>query len=89
MVWRENAGLMARLGITASKKIGCAVVRNRVKRYIREIFRRNRMLLATVDMNVIARQESAQMDYFEVLRELNKAFSLICASKCSRASCSL
>ena len=28
VVWRENDMHMARLGITASKKIGCAVVRN-------------------------------------------------------------
>jgi len=89
VVWRENTGLMARLGITASKKIGCAVVRNRIKRYIREIFRRNRMLLPAVDMNIIARQESAQMDYFEVQRELNKAFRLTGASTCSRALCFL
>ena len=88
VVWRENTCSMARLGITASKKIGCAVVRNRVKRFLREIFRHNRMLLDAVDMNIIARRESAQMDYFEVQRELNKAFRLIGASTCSRAICS-
>ena len=88
VVWRENTCAMARLGITASKKIGCAVVRNRVKRFLREIFRHNRMLLDAVDMNIIARRESAQMDYFEVQRELNKAFRLIGASTCSRAICS-
>lgn len=89
VVWRDNAGSITRLGITASRKVGCAVVRNRVKRYLREIFRHNRMLLAAVDMNIIARQESAQMDYFEVQRELTKAFRLIGASTCSRAVCSL
>lgn len=89
VVWCENSGSMARLGITASKKIGCAVVRNRVKRYLREIFRHNRKLLAAVDMNIIARQESAQMDYFEVQRELIKAFRLTGASTCSRALCFL
>jgi len=88
VVWRENTLSMARLGITASKKIGCAVVRNRVKRYLRESFRHNRLLLDAVDMNIIARRESAQMDYFEVQRELNKAFRLIGASTCSRAVCS-
>jgi ribonuclease P protein component len=89
VVWRDSAGSVARLGITASKKIGCAVVRNRVKRYLREIFRCNRMLLYAVDINIIARRESAQMNYFEVQRELNKAFRLIGASTCSRALCSL
>jgi ribonuclease P protein component len=35
----------ARLGITVSRKVGNAVVRNRVKRQLREFFRRQRPLL--------------------------------------------
>jgi ribonuclease P protein component len=31
-----------RLGITASRKVGSAVVRNQLKRYLREVFRRHR-----------------------------------------------
>lgn len=89
VVWRENDLQTARLGITASKKIGCAVVRNRVKRYLREFFRHNRFGVAAVDVNVIARRESAQMTYSDVVRELNKAFMFIGTSPCSRAVCSL
>lgn len=77
VVWNTNSGPLARLGVTASRKIGCAVVRNRVKRYLREIFRHNRFQLAPVDINIIARQESAQMNYSEIQRELNKAFRLM------------
>ena len=77
------------MGITASKKIGCAVVRNRVKRYLREVFRHDRMLLPHVDVNIIARRESALMDYSDVRREITKAFRLIGTTTCSRASCSL
>jgi ribonuclease P protein component len=49
----------SRLGIVASKKLGDAVRRNRAKRLIREIFRRNQNPGATirVDMVVIPRVE--------------------------------
>lgn len=89
VVWRENNLQTARLGITASRKIGCAVVRNRVKRYLREFFRHNRFGMAAVDVNVIARRESAQMTYPDTVRELTKAFRFIGISSCSRAVCSL
>lgn len=35
-----------RLGLTVTRKVGCAVVRNRVKRRLREAFRRNRARLS-------------------------------------------
>lgn len=89
VVWRENDLQTARLGITASKKIGCAVVRNRVKRYLREFFRHNRFAMAAVDVNIIPRRESAQMTYSDVVRELNKAFRFIGTPPCSETVCSL
>jgi ribonuclease P protein component len=89
VVWSVNNLQTPRLGITASKKIGCAVVRNRVKRYVREFFRHNRPGMLPVDINIIARRESAQMAYPDVVRELTKAFRFIGVSPCSRAACSL
>lgn len=38
-----NGGGPARLGIAATKKLGGSVQRNRAKRLIREIFRRNKI----------------------------------------------
>jgi ribonuclease P protein component len=45
----------ARLGVTVSKKVGTAVVRNRVKRWVREAFRSAAAELPSVDVVVIAR----------------------------------
>jgi ribonuclease P protein component len=86
LVWRENNLQVARLGITASKKIGCAVVRNRVKRFVREYFRCNRLKIAIVDINLIARRESAQMTFSHIEQELTKAFHCIGVPICSKAS---
>ena len=89
LVWSVNSTITARMGITVSRKVGCAVVRNRIKRYLREVFRHDRMLLPPVDVNIIARRESALMDYSDVRREITRAFRLIGTPPCSRASCSL
>jgi ribonuclease P protein component len=89
VVWENNGFDAPRLGITASKKNGCAVIRNRIKRYCREVFRTHRELLPPVDINVIARRESATMDFRSVQRELEKAFKRIGTSPCLKAVYSL
>jgi len=53
---------VARLGITVSRKVGGAVVRNRLKRRIREWFRGERARLRpSMDIVVIARRGAAQL----------------------------
>jgi ribonuclease P protein component len=86
VVWQANTYAYARLGVTVSKKVGCAVTRNRVKRYIRETFRSNRCALPAVDVNVIARSEAAGMDFHTLQQQLLKAFRHIGASPCSNKS---
>jgi ribonuclease P protein component len=41
--YRANGGPRSRFGISVKKALGGAVVRNRVRRRIREILRRNRL----------------------------------------------
>jgi ribonuclease P protein component len=61
-----------RLGITVTKKIGNAVVRNRVKRVLREVFRRNRALFPPgTDIVFIAKHGAGKLGYAAVLSEVN------------------
>jgi len=53
---QPNALAIGRLGIAATKKLGGAVQRNRAKRLIREVFRRNK-LAAGYDVIVIPTRE--------------------------------
>lgn len=57
---RRNGKNYNRLGITAGKKIGKAVVRNRAKRRIRELYRTNLANLKTgYDFVIVARGKTA------------------------------
>ena len=59
-----------RLGITVTRKVGNAVVRNRIKRAVRELFRRNRDLLTRpVDLVVHARPSIVRRAGAELERE--------------------
>jgi ribonuclease P protein component len=59
-----------RLGLTVSRRVGSAVVRSRVKRYVREWFRCKRALLDELDVVVIARPGAGKLRADEVWREL-------------------
>ena len=58
-----------RVGVTVSKKLGCAVVRNRVRRRLREIYRTNEYRLAPGwDIVIVARVKSVYARYDELER---------------------
>lgn len=64
-----------RFGITVTRRIGNAVVRNRIKRAAREAFRHNRhMIEGNWDLNVIAKKPSADISSGRLQVLLKKLF---------------
>ena len=61
---RKNRTNTNRIGLTVSKKLGCAVVRNRVRRRLREVYRLNEHLFAPGwDIVVVARSRCINADF--------------------------
>ena len=63
MIITPNAcGDRSRVGSSASRRVGNAVVRNRIKRRVRDWFRRERESLpGNVDLVVIARNKASRL----------------------------
>ncbi len=68
-----------RLGVTATKRIGNAVLRNRVKRRIREVFRREKSVLGSrgVDLVVNARRRVETIPWKELKEEFRNCGVMI------------
>ncbi len=67
-----NACSHPRLGVTVSKRIGKATVRNRIKRLCREHFRTRRDAIGIhVDLNIIAKRGVAELTTAQVFRSLD------------------
>jgi ribonuclease P protein component len=60
-----------RIGISVSKKIGNAVTRNRIKRYVRQaVHELKDELLQDRDYIIIARNQAASIDFHETKKSL-------------------
>lgn len=71
-----DAELPTRLGITITRKIGNAVTRNRIKRLVREVFRRNRSRLPSgLDLVWVAKRQAAEVEYDEVVADFEALIS--------------
>ncbi len=69
----ENGRSHHRLGITASRKIGGAVVRNRIKRRLREIFRTNKQaIFPHCDLVVNAKRSAARARNHQIQEDILK-----------------
>ena len=72
---RKNRTEVNRVGITVSKKLGKAHVRNRVRRRLREVYRLNRdQLRSGWDIVLVGRSRTATMPW----QELNSTFLRLC-----------
>ncbi len=68
---RKNKKTSNRIGITVSTKVGKAVVRNRVRRRIREAYRTNEARFAAGwDLVIVARVRAAKEGYREIEENL-------------------
>jgi ribonuclease P protein component len=76
---RNDPEQVGRLGITVTKKVGNAVVRNRIRRYVREWMRLNGWVPAGWDLVVVAKDSAARQvhpddfapDLSKILRQLS------------------
>lgn len=59
-----------RLGLVVTRRLGKAVRRNRVKRLLREFFRRHREDLPPQDIVILAKKGAETLSYDDVTREL-------------------
>ncbi len=82
MRYRDNELGHARLGLAISKRVSKrAVERNRIKRLVRESFRRVRQQLPAVDLMVMGREQAAGVPGPELLRELEGLWKKLLATR--------
>lgn len=68
---RKNRLGINRVGITVSKKLGKAVIRNRVRRRIREVYRLNEaQFLPGWDIVIVARSRAVEISFQRLTQSL-------------------
>ncbi len=65
-----------RLGLVVTRRFGKAVRRNRMKRLLREFFRRHKTLLPPYDLVIMAKPGAAALNYWRVAEELGGLLSV-------------
>jgi len=84
LFFAANALPHSRIGITATKKLGKANIRNRLKRWTREVYRRQREPLAidqrSLDVVVNVKPNAADATYQDYARDLGRALARVVAA---------
>lgn len=78
ILWNRGTGPCARLGVTVTRRVAGSVGRNRIKRMVREAFRRCGPLRSTpVDVVVIARQGAQRLGGPQIQAQIQKGLARI------------
>lgn len=80
-VFRHREPGPPRFGLTVSRKVGNAVVRNRVKRSLREAIRKGWSALTAVDVVFIARPSAATASSMQLASEVEAVFAHLSAPR--------
>ena len=76
VISQAHDGAESRIGITVSGKVGNSVVRNRIKRQVREYFRRHRGdWPKSTDVLIIARNSAATLANARIVSEIDQALA--------------
>ncbi len=78
LIYLSNNLNFSRVAIVVSRKIGNAVQRNKVKRWIRDLFRKNKnMIKSSVDIIIIPQKEILNLSWSSLQQEYLSAIEYI------------
>ncbi len=82
LIYLSNTLAYSRVGVVASRKVGNAVTRNKAKRWMRELYRRNKDLFAyPIDLLMVATAEMKTAAWAELVDHYHRAIRAIFGKK--------